>query len=64
MANTNPGPDLIQFAPSLPKTRPFMARGVIRHVTQNGGPSEYFGVEFTDLRDSHRAQIEAYVSNA
>lgn len=51
----------VELVVTLPKRRPFLTRGVIRHVTRHGEPTEYFGVEFTDLRDAHRKQIQAYV---
>ena len=47
---------------TLPGSRPFLTRGVIRHNTRGeGDASGYFGVEFSLLQRGQRALIEAYV---
>jgi hypothetical protein len=43
---------------TLPRQRPFSARGVIRHIS-NG---TMFGLEFTELPAAARARIEIYVA--
>lgn len=51
----------VELVITLPQLRPFLARGVIRHVTATGEPAEYFGVQFTELKDEHRQRIRHYV---
>lgn len=51
----------VELVITLPRCRSFLARGVIRHVTRSGEPAEYFGVEFTQLRDEHRESLRRYV---
>jgi c-di-GMP-binding flagellar brake protein YcgR len=53
--------DEVDLVITLPRTRTFAAKGVIRHVT--GGPeiSGYFGVQFTQITPEHRATIQEYV---
>jgi c-di-GMP-binding flagellar brake protein YcgR len=43
---------------TLPRERSFMARGVIRHIS-NG---TLFGLEFTNLSTAARSRIERYVA--
>jgi c-di-GMP-binding flagellar brake protein YcgR len=51
----------VELVVKLPKTRPFMARGVVRHLSAEAASRHYFGVEFTDVPAEKRGQIEAYV---
>ena len=51
----------VELVLTLPGHRPFLARGKVRHVTEEGGPSERFGVEFTEIRRRHRAWIRSFV---
>ena len=51
----------VELVITLPETRTFMARGVIRHVTNRDHPEQYFGVEFTQIDQRHRNQVLAYV---
>ena len=51
----------VELVITLPATRTFMARGIIRHITQRGQPEQYFGVEFTRIEQRHRNQVLAYV---
>ena len=51
----------VELVITLPETRTFMARGIIRHVTQRDHPEQYFGVEFTSIEQRHRSQVIAYV---
>jgi c-di-GMP-binding flagellar brake protein YcgR len=43
---------------TLPRERPFSARGLIRHVSNE----KMFGVEFTELPEPARSRIERYVA--
>lgn len=52
----------VQLVLTLPGRRPFLARGKIRHITEEGGPSERFGVEFTEIRARHRAWIASFIA--
>jgi c-di-GMP-binding flagellar brake protein YcgR len=47
---------------TLPETRTFQAKGVIRHVTGSPELTGYFGVEFTRIAPENRALIQEYVS--
>jgi hypothetical protein len=44
----------------VPGGRPLIALGEVRHRTE-ALEEEFFGVEFMELADCHRAQIEAYI---
>ena len=44
----------------IPGGRPVIALGEVRHHTEHLD-HEFFGVEFVELTDGHRAQIEAYI---
>jgi len=44
----------------VPGGRPLIALGEVRHRTEHL-EEEFFGVEFMELADGHRAQIEAYI---
>lgn len=48
----------IDIVLSLPKQKPFMARGLIRHLSDDG---KRFGVQFTSIPDDARTRIEKYV---
>lgn len=51
----------VELVITLPRTRTFMAKGVIRHVTRRDEPEAYFGVQFTQISAQHRAQITAFM---
>ena len=44
----------------IPGGRPVIALGEVRHHSEQLD-KEFFGVEFVELADHHRAQIEAYI---
>ena len=44
----------------IPGGRPLIALGEVRHKTEQLD-REFFGVEFMELTDHHRAQIEDYI---
>jgi c-di-GMP-binding flagellar brake protein YcgR len=48
---------------TLPSTKAFVARGVIKHRTDAGESSAFFGVEFTRITDAHRELIDCYISD-
>jgi c-di-GMP-binding flagellar brake protein YcgR len=54
--------DELDLVITLPRTRTFSAKGVIRHVTGVPDLSGYFGVEFTYVAPEHRALIQEYVN--
>jgi len=43
------------------KSRPFKARAKIRHRSRDGS-KHFFGLQFVDLAEEHRAAIARYVS--
>ena len=51
--------DEVALVITLPKERPFLARGRIVHRTKTD--HEFFGVEFSELERSHRKLIANYV---
>lgn len=51
----------VELVITLPKRKPFLAKGVIKHVTRRDEPVEYFGVEFTEISEGNRGQIASYV---
>ena len=51
--------DDVDLVVSLPRERPFMARGRIVHRTKTN--HEFFGVEFSRLAKAHAVLIERYV---
>ena len=54
--------DDVELVLTLPKQRPFLARGLIRHQTEAGSDSPFFGVEFTEMNDKYRHMINIYVN--
>ncbi len=48
----------VEVIVSLPRERPFSARGIIRHIS-NG---KQFGIEFTQLPEPARSRVERYVA--
>ena len=53
----------VQLVITLPHQKTFLARGTIRHLTRKDEPSEYFGVEFTDIAAEHQAQLLSYLQD-
>lgn len=52
----------VELVVTLPGGRPFLAVGVIRHVTEDGAiDAGHFGLEFTALADSARQALSEYV---
>ncbi len=51
----------VELIVTLPGERAFTARGVIRHRSDAGAHSAFFGLEFLHLPDVHRQKILAYV---
>ena len=54
----------VELVITLPRTRTFVCKGVIRHVSSEGEPGQYFGVEFTRVTDGNRAKIREYITRA
>lgn len=52
----------VELVITLPRAKPFLARGVIKHRTRRDEPEEYFGIEFTQLSDAGRDKIDRYVA--
>jgi hypothetical protein len=57
-SDTNAAVELVLI---LPREEAFIVRGVIRHLSSEGG-DHYFGVAFESLTAEHRARIERYVA--
>ena len=51
----------VELVVTLPGVRSFLARGVIRHVTDAHGDARHFGVELTSIADKDREAILGYV---
>jgi hypothetical protein len=51
----------VEIVVSLPGERTFLARGRVKHRTEAGDDSPFFGVHFTGIADEHRARIRRYV---
>ncbi len=51
----------VEILITLPRERTFLAKGIIRHVSEPDKPDGYFGVEFTDLAERHLEKIRTYI---
>ena len=51
----------VELVVTLPGERPFLTRGVIKHVTSQGEDRRHFGLHFTSLDPRQRGLIEGYV---
>ena len=51
----------VELVISLPKQRPFVTRGRIRHASERGGETPFYGVELTQLSNEHRSRLTAYL---
>ncbi len=51
--------DTVDLVITLPRERPFLARGRIAHRTKSG--DEFFGVEFTEISRADSRRIRQYV---
>ena len=51
----------VELVVTLPRATPFLARGVIMHVTEGDNESRHFGLHFTKIAKVHRTEIERYV---
>lgn len=51
----------VELVVTLPGRSPFLAMGVIKHVTEGEGEANHFGLEFTALAGSHRRDLKRYV---
>ncbi|MEM9174277.1 MAG: PilZ domain-containing protein [Myxococcota bacterium] len=51
----------VELVITLPSRKPFLAMGVIKHVTETDAETCHFGVEFTALAGSNRQALEQYV---
>ena len=51
----------VELVVTLPGEKPFLAMGVIKHVTESEAGAQHFGLEFTALAGSHRRALEQYV---
>lgn len=51
----------VELVVTLPRTQPFLARGVIKHVTDSANEARHFGLYFTQIKKAHRVAIERYV---
>ncbi len=53
----------VQLVVTLPGRRSFLARGIIKHVTEAGADLRHFGLEFTAITDEDREAILKYVGS-
>ncbi|HPG25127.1 MAG TPA: PilZ domain-containing protein [Myxococcota bacterium] len=51
----------VELVVTLPGRRPFLARGVIKHLTASNADTRHFGLEFTELADRDRDGLLRYV---
>ena len=51
----------VELVITLPEERPFLAQGVVKHVTGAEAGKAVFGVEYRGLSDGQRRQIHAYI---
>jgi hypothetical protein len=51
----------VELVITLPRERSFLARGIIKHQTDNEGEGRHFGVEFTEITREHRMKIRDFV---
>lgn len=51
----------VELVVALPGEPTFLARGRIKHRTEAGADSPFFGVHFTRISDAHRTRIRRYV---
>lgn len=51
----------VELVVTLPGVRSFLARGIVRHVTDSADDAHHFGVELTGIADKHREAVLAYV---
>ena len=51
----------VELVVTLPGSTSFMARGVIKHVTEAEDGPNHFGLHFTELSELNRVKIERYV---
>lgn len=53
----------VQLVVTLPGRRSFLARGIIKHVTEGGADQRHFGLEFTAIAAEGREAILNYVGS-
>lgn len=51
----------VQLVITLPNCRPFLARGIIRHITAVYRPNDLFGIEFTQISDVNINHLRTYI---
>lgn len=51
----------VELVVTLPGVRSFLARGIVRHVTDSDDDARHFGIELTSLADKDRESLLAYV---
>jgi c-di-GMP-binding flagellar brake protein YcgR len=50
----------VELVIALPAGRSFLARGMVRH-RHNAAGSNFFGVEFTEMKPQHRRQLRDFI---
>ena len=53
----------VELVITLPRQRPFVTQGRIRHATERGGESPFFGVQLTQLSRAQRDALESYLTS-
>lgn len=51
----------VELVVTLPGGAPFLAKGVIMHVTENPEEARHFGLHFTEIEKRDRAALARYV---
>lgn len=51
----------VELVVTLPSKRPFLARGIIKHLTETGSAARHFGLQFTRLEKRDRDALTRYV---
>ncbi len=53
----------VELVLTIPSHKSFLAKGSIRHRTKIEGREKLFGLKFTELAKTHRAQIRNYIES-
>lgn len=51
----------VELVITLPNCRPFLARGIIRHMTAVYRPNDLFGIEFTHISEVNLNHLRTYI---
>lgn len=51
----------VELVITLPNSRPFLARGVISHISSSKQKNDIFGIQFTSISNNNSNQIKGYI---